>query len=228
MLENIHKGHRERLRQRFIADGLDTFMEHEILELLLFYVIPQANTNATGHRLITRFGSLANVLSADPKELAEVLGINMNSSIYLKFIGDLCRRYIFSSENTRSGLVSTEASGQYFTELLKDEKEEIFVLAVLDVTLNVINEIRIPVTEFKRDGLDSRKIAEFLLLNNAKTLIVGHNHIGRASVPDDLDYMFTSQLSQCLSTLKIKLLDHVICGEIMPFSMRDKGSFNFS
>ena len=68
----MHTNHRERLKNRFLTEGLDTFDPHNIMELLLFYSIPQRDTNELGHELINRFGSLAGVFDAPFDELLEV------------------------------------------------------------------------------------------------------------------------------------------------------------
>lgn len=73
--KNIHEGHRKRLRQRFDQVGLDGFSEHEILELILFQVIPRRDTNPLAHELINHFGNLAEVLDASKDELMQVPGV---------------------------------------------------------------------------------------------------------------------------------------------------------
>ena len=67
--ESIHKGHRERLKQRFLEEGLDNFTEIQVLELLLFFAIPVKDTNPLAHILLDHFGSLSRVLEADVEEL---------------------------------------------------------------------------------------------------------------------------------------------------------------
>ena len=69
---SIHEGHRQRLKNRFRAEGLDHFEEHQVLELLLYYVIPRKDTNPIAHALLERFGSLSQVLEAQPEELADL------------------------------------------------------------------------------------------------------------------------------------------------------------
>ena len=66
---SIHKDHRQRVRERYLKEGLDGFSEVQVLELLLFYVIPRQDTNPIAHRLIDRFGSLHQVLEAPVEEL---------------------------------------------------------------------------------------------------------------------------------------------------------------
>lgn len=80
---NHHSGHRERLRNRFIANGDKSLYNHEILEMLLFYPIPRLNTNNIAHELIKRFGSLKNVLTADKNELQSVKGMGETSASFI-------------------------------------------------------------------------------------------------------------------------------------------------
>ena len=68
-MENIHRGHREKMRQRFLKSGLEGFADHEALELLLYYAIPRQDTNPIAHRLMDRYGSLTAVLSAPAEDL---------------------------------------------------------------------------------------------------------------------------------------------------------------
>ena len=80
-MENLHEGHRKRMKERFIKSGLDDFAPHNILELLLFYSIPRGDTNPVAHRLIDTFGSLSGVFDATPEELAKVDGVGENLSL---------------------------------------------------------------------------------------------------------------------------------------------------
>ena len=72
---NIHKNHRERLRERAINSGFQDFHDHQVLELLLFYALPRIDTNDLAHSLIERFGSLEGVFKADRNELLSVSGV---------------------------------------------------------------------------------------------------------------------------------------------------------
>ena len=93
MDKNPHKGHRQRVKNRVLREGVDSFEDHQILELLLFYCIPMKDTNELAHLLIDRFGSLAGVLDARPEDLCAVSGITENSGILLNLIPSLARRY---------------------------------------------------------------------------------------------------------------------------------------
>ena len=89
---SIHDGHRQRLKDRFLREGLDGFTDVQVLELLLFYVVPRKDTNPIAHALVDRFGSLARVLDASVLKLTEVNGISDNGATFLKLVREIERR----------------------------------------------------------------------------------------------------------------------------------------
>ena len=91
--QNVHAGHRKRLRDRAGAEGISGLEAHEALELLLFYCIPRRNVNQLAHRLIDRFGSLAGVLFAPEAELCAVSGVGTRAAGWLRRVGELARAY---------------------------------------------------------------------------------------------------------------------------------------
>ena len=86
-------GHRERLRERFLKEGLDSFQEHEILELILFQSIPQKNVNNLAHQLIDKFGSLSGVLDAPKEALEKELGISSKTATNLVMLKEVLFKY---------------------------------------------------------------------------------------------------------------------------------------
>ena len=90
----IHDGHRQRVYDRLRKEGLDSFSPHNVLELLLFFSSPRADTNEIAHRLIDRFGSVAAVLDAPESELVKVNGVGEYSATLIKLIPQLARYVI--------------------------------------------------------------------------------------------------------------------------------------
>ena len=88
----IHDGHREKMRARFLAAGLDAFADHEALELLLYYAIPRRDTNPIAHTLMERYGSLSAVLEAPAEDLRKVEGIGESAAILLRLVPQLSRK----------------------------------------------------------------------------------------------------------------------------------------
>ena len=91
-----HGGHRARLKEEFCLRGLDAFPEHRVLEMLLFYAIPQGDTNDLAHRLIERFGSLSGVLDASLEDRRTVSGVGEHTAIRLRLIPGVCAHYVAS------------------------------------------------------------------------------------------------------------------------------------
>ena len=91
--KTVHAGHRARLRERFLKEGLSGFSEHEVLELLLMFAIPQKDVNPLAHALIGRFGSLSAVLEASPAELMRVAGVGQNAAALLSLMPQLMGYY---------------------------------------------------------------------------------------------------------------------------------------
>ena len=89
----MHDGHRQRMKERFLKEGLDNFDEIQVLEFLLFYCIPQGDTNPLAHRLLDQFGSLAQVLEAPISELRKVDGIGPHTATMMHLITSLSRYY---------------------------------------------------------------------------------------------------------------------------------------
>lgn len=90
---SIHTGHRKRVKDEFRARGLEGWPDHRVLELLLFYAIPQGDVNGLAHDLIDRFGSLAGVLDASEDELRKVPGVGEHTSLLLQLIPAVGARY---------------------------------------------------------------------------------------------------------------------------------------
>ena len=95
--KTVHAGHRARMRERFIKEGLSGFSEHEVLEFLLMFAIPQRDVNPLAHRLIDRFGSLSAVLESSPAELTRVDGVGENAAALLSLMPQLMGYYQHSA-----------------------------------------------------------------------------------------------------------------------------------
>ena len=90
---NLHENHRARVIKRFEHEGLKTFADHNVLELLLFYSIPQKDTNDIAHRLLDEFGSLSAVFDAPKDVLMNVVGVGENTATLIKLMPELFSRY---------------------------------------------------------------------------------------------------------------------------------------
>jgi DNA repair protein RadC len=220
----IHHGHRDRLRSRFLEDGLDGFEDHQVLELLLFYAIPRADTNPIAHKLMRRFGCLSAVLEADPKDIATVEGMGERGAAFLSLIPHITRRYFHDRVNRDAPRLNTsEAVTEYLVPLMAGRPEEAFYALCLDSQCRVLYPALIGEGTVKEAHVHPRHVVEEALRHRAASVILAHNHPGGTSRPSNADHKLTAVLVQALGAIGITVLDHIIVAGEKVFSFAREG-----
>lgn len=224
--QNLHKGHRERIRQKFLDFGAESLLEHELLELILFYAIPRVNTNKFAHNLINNLGNLNDILNADVNELTEFDGIGKKSAWFLKFLSDVCNEYkTFSSLSIP--VTASENLSAYFRDYFLNSKSGLCLLLGIDDNFKIKNKISFTESSLMKDNSEIRKIAEFLIKNNCIRIVIGINHPERTAIPDNNDFALIKFLAEKFVVLNIILIDCVICSNNDTFSLKQHGAFSF-
>jgi len=219
----MHEGHRIRLKKRFLEEGLDSFEDHQILELLLFFAIPRKDTNELAHTLIQKYGSLSKVFEADPKELATTPGLGENSAILLSLIPSLARIYFKDRWGKRPNLDSTAKAGEYILTLFAGRSYEVFFVICLDAQHNVIYPALVHEGTIDQAQIYPRLIVETALRHKAHSVILAHNHPGGSPVPSPQDIEVTKKIRLALESISIPVLDHIIAAGEEYVSCMEKG-----
>ena len=222
---SIHAGHRQRLKERFLKDGLDNFQEHQVLELLLFYGIPQRDTNEIAHELIRKFGSLPGVLEATPEELSEVKYVGDNVTTLFKLITAVARYYQVSCAMQEQILPTIEACGKYLVPFFYQRPNETVFLLCLDAKCKVLACEKVGEGSVNSAGISTRKIVEVALKNNATTVILAHNHPSGLALPSGEDVQTTRRIAMALDAVEIGLADHIVVADNDWVSMVQSGMF---
>ncbi len=177
MGDSLHKGHRKRLRERFLREGLDGFDAHTVLEMLLFAVNAQRDTNQIAHRLINCFGSLSAVFDAPYEDLLKVEGVGEAAATLIKLVPELSRRYL--SDRGESKMLGTaEQIGEYLLSRFVGRKNETVFLLCLDAKGKVLFAQPLFEGTANVTQLNIRKVTEIALKYNAVEVIIAHNHPG--------------------------------------------------
>jgi len=213
-------GHRNRLRARFIASGLDSFMDHEVLELLLTFCIPRKDTKPIAWALIKRFGSLSGVLDATQKELSEVEGIGEQSAVFVTLVRAAMRKYFLEQVKERKEIKNPESVVDFCQASLQGEANEVFEVIYLTTRNTVIGVERIAIGTIDRASISPRKIIENAFARRAAALIFVHNHPSGEPTPSQEDISLTENLSRIAAPLGIIVLDHIIVGKGKFFSIK--------
>ncbi len=214
-----HGGHRARMRDRYVKQGLEGFAPHEVLELLLFYAIPQKNVNPLAHQLLDRFGSVHGVLSAEPQMLRQVEGIGEYTATFLSLFQKVGKYADLERAGEKAELTSRRAAADYCKTLLSGERRELFYVICLNGQMQVLQSVLITKGSLSDVPAYPRLVAEAALNHNAHSVVLCHNHPGGSLVPSQGDVEVTRQLSALLSGLEIVLVDHIIVADGEALSM---------
>lgn len=222
---NIHTGHRERMKKRFLEHGLENFDDHNILELLLFYALPRADVNPLAHALIAKFGSLSAVFDAPVDELTKVPGIRMNTAVFIKLIPQVSRRYLISRSRFDDILDSTKKAGEFLLPHFFAERDEVVYMVCLDAKCKVLNCKLLFRGCVNSANVSVRKIVENALLYNSTSVIIAHNHTSGIALPSNEDRVTTRRIEEALRAVDIVLTDHIIVADDDFVSLADNGFF---
>ena len=221
----IHAGHRQRLRQRFLTEGLDSFNEINALELLLFYCVPRKDTNDLAHRLLDYFGSYCNVLNAPYSELKKVHGVSDQVATYLKLQGEAVRYYL-TNRKVRGVVVRTTMDyGQLLSSYFAGRCNETVFLLCLDAKCKVICCREISEGSVNAAGVSVRKVVDVALSSNATSVVLAHNHPSGVAIPSTEDVQTTMLVSEALAAVEVTLIDHIVVSDDDFTSMAQSGMF---
>ena len=210
---SIHDGHRQRLKNRFRQEGLDHFDEVQVLELLLFYAIPQRDTNPLAHALLDHFGSLPQVLEAPTEELEKVPGVGSNVSTLLTLTTALSRYYMVKRTEQNTILTSSDQCGEYLLPFFVGRRNETVMMLCLDAKCKVLGCKEVGEGSVNSASVPIRRIVEMALGMNATTVILAHNHPSGVALPSGEDVQTTKRLAAALDAVDITLADHIVVAD---------------
>ena len=220
---NEHEGHRHRLRRRFIENGLDSFDDHNVLELLLFYAMPRRDTNVIAHRLLNAFGSLPGVFDATPAALMSVEGVGESAAVLIHLVPEAARRYFIARSQTGEVPSDSAAAGRYLLPRFLTSREETMYLVCMDAKLKVLDCRELSRGSTTSVNVNVRKIVQLALSQNASAVLMAHNHPGGLAMPSHEDVNVTLRVRQVLAQVGVTLTDHIVVAGDDFVSMADSG-----
>jgi DNA repair protein RadC len=220
---NIHDGHRERMRQRFLHYGLDNFDDHNVLEILLFYAQPRRDTNELAHRLMDTFGTLDKVFEASPDALMAVPGIGENAAVLIRLIPAMARRYLIARQTPNRILFDSARAGSYLIPLFLNATEETMYLLCLDAKMELLDCSCLGIGNPNSVHVDIRSIVQTALEKKATAVIMAHNHTCGIALPSEEDRVATIRVQNALTMVGIHLIDHIVVADGDFVSMADSG-----
>lgn len=220
---NIHAGHRERMRERFMEEGLDSFKDHEVLELLLYYCVKQKDTNALAHRMLKEYGTLHDLLEAHPRDIARRCGVSLNTATLISLCVPLARRYMNRKWGDKPVLNSSAKAGEYAVSLFTGRVYEAFFAICLDSQNRVNHAALVHEGTINEAPVYPRIIVETALRHKASSVILAHNHPGGSLKPSAADIEVTRKICAALQPISIRVVDHIIIAGERYLSFAEEG-----
>ena len=221
MADNPHKEHRRRMKAQYLLKGAEAFQEHQLVEMLLFFGIPQGDTNPLAHALLERFGSIQGILQATTTQLLNVKGVGEHTAVLLNLCGVLVRKCGEELRPIGCQLTSADEYGHFLLPRFWGETDEVVYLVSLNNRNEVLNCTLITRGSINATEVNMRLVLQQALIDNATKIIIAHNHPSGIAVPSKEDVLTTTRLATMVEGAGIRIVDHVIIADGDFVSMRD-------
>jgi len=222
---NVNKGdgHRQRLRERFLAAGLAGFHDYEVIELLLTIATPRKDCKDAAKAALKRFRTFQGVLEASPRELCEVKGIGPKNLFGIKLIKAVAERYLEKRLIQKDALNSSKDLFDYLCHSIRDKGRECFEVIYLNAKNRVITSETLFEGTLTASSVYPREVVRSALNHQAAALIFAHNHPSGDPSPSEEDVSVTRQLVYACRVMGITVHEHLVMGDNRYFSFADQG-----
>ena len=225
--ENIRsdkgKGHRKRLREKFLDSGLAGFHDYEVVELLLTLAMPRKDCKDAAKAAMKQFKTLQGVLEASPKALCEVPGIGPKNLLGIKLIKAVADRYLENRLLHKDALNNSKELFEYLYHSIRDKTRECFNVVFLDAKNRVVATETLFEGTLTASSVYPREVVLAALNQHAAALIFAHNHPSGDPQPSREDIAITRQLVFACRVVGITVHEHLIIGNNRYFSFADEG-----
>jgi DNA repair protein RadC len=221
--KEMKKGHRMRLKQKYITAGVEVFSDYEVIELLLSYAIQRRDTKPLAKELIQTFGSIKGIIDADLSDLKKIDGISEHTAILFKLTKELSSLYLKEKAREKIQISCTSELINFCRTTLGGKKDEEFWVIYLNVQNRIIEFERLQKGTVDQAFVYPRQILENALRKKASAIILVHNHPSGSVRPSDADIRITNTIREKALILEIAVHDHIIIGNDNIFSFREEG-----
>ena len=221
MSDNFHEGHRERLLEKFNINA-DLLTDHELLEAMLFMMIPRKDTNLLAHKLIRNFGSLENVFLAPKEKLCAVDGIGPSIASKIMVVGKTFER-IYKSKNKRSKTLSKMDLVEKIVAEFYNVHKECSRIYLLNSRFTILHSLSYNDDEYNRVSAEPKEVLNFICAHKPKYLLIAHNHPSGSLTPSLNDDYTTANFIKLCDLLEVSVIDHLIIADGEYYSYATSG-----
>lgn len=218
--KNNTSGHRQRLRTKFLLNGLDGFLDYEVIELLLTLATPRRDCKQQAKAAISKFGSLKKTLEASSVELREVSGLGPTNILGILLFQSLQERYAKETLEKKLSLNSPSEIANYVKAKIGKEKQEHFIVMFFN-TRNELITSDISVGTINASLVHPREVFNEAISQHASHIVIAHNHPSGDPTPSDEDIITTRRLVEAGKIIGIEVVDHLVVSNMTYKSFRN-------
>ena len=218
---SIHNNHRQRLKEKFLENGFNNFLPHEKLEFILFFSIPQGDTNTVAHNLLNEYKTISSIMDAPYEELIAINGVGPHTAIMLKMFPEICSIYLDGKNENSLFLYTTKDYCEFFIPKFIGKRNEELYIACLDDSNKVIRSKKIFEGSVNATVINVKLILEEIIKSNATGVIIAHNHPVGIAIPSNSDFIATKKIKDAVEMLNVRFLDHIVVANEDALSFRE-------
>ena len=211
--KKLHTGHRQRMKDKLAVHDHGIFATYELLEMLLYYVIPYRDTKPVAKRLLAAFGSLEGVFLAERENLIEIDGVGERTAEFIYCVGELLDVAAMPDLlSEQPPLDKYEIVGNLLVEALGAESESAVYALLLDNSMRPLALERVLLGDLSSAGVRSKPFIDLALKHRASVIITAHTHPNGPLFATPGDVATQSLLEHELGMVGVLVAEHyVIC-----------------
>lgn len=213
----------ERPREKLLHQGAEQLSDAELLAIFLRTGIKGKTAVDLAREILNTFGSLRHLLEADLNEFCQIKGLGPAKFIQLQAVLELSKRYLQKELEQASAFTSVEQTTQFLSHKLRHQPQEVFVCLFLNSQHKLLRYEEIFYGTVNSAVVHPRVIVQKSMKYNAAAVIFAHNHPSGISDPSESDKLITRDLIKALALIDVKVLDHIIIGDVRHFSFANAG-----
>lgn len=221
-----HEGHRQRVYERYKNSGIESFSDHEVLEMLLFFIHTRRDTKPFAKNLLSRFGSLEKVFNTPPIKLEQINGIGKSGARLISLVHHITVLLNKQALASKKITISSQPSLiKYLKSAMSAQPVEHVRLLLLNSKNILIKDLVLSKGSETQAYVPPREILKHALNHHATAFILVHNHPSGDTTPSVDDIKLTRNLYAAANTIDLIMLDHIIIGDCEKnfYSFREKG-----
>ncbi|MCP9439570.1 MAG: DNA repair protein RadC [Nitrospira sp.] len=213
----------ERPRERLLSKGPDALSDAQLLAILLRTGRRDSSAVQVAMELLHHVGGLGGLVKSGVEELCSIEGVGPAKAAQLKAALELGRRSLATPLSTGMRVSSSADLFRHFYPILRDRKQELFKVVLLDAKNAIIKETTISEGSLTLSIVHPREVFASAIRESAAGVIFLHNHPSGDPTPSQEDRRLTDRLVAAGRLLGISVLDHVIIGDGRYVSFADEG-----